>query len=383
MISRYSVQTGGHPRVSEGLGLPDIPADFNEEGDTMKKILITGCAGFIGGHLSKRFLKSGARVTGIDNLSRSGANYTLEQLSLDSHFTFHKVDVRDAARVDEVVKSDGPFDVIIHEAGQVAVTTSVVDPREDFEVNALGTFNILEATRKFSPEAIFMFASTNKVYGGMKNVEVLERKARYESSRDYSRGISESFPLEFHSPYGCSKGAADQYVTDYRRIYGLKTFVFRQSCIYGTWQFGMEDQGWVAWFVIAAILGKPITIFGDGKQIRDLLWLDDLVDLYELTAERGETFDEHVFNVGGGVDNTLSLLELVSFLKDDGILTREIGMSDPRPGDQKVFVSDIVRVADLTGWKPKVSPKNGVGKLVDWVKNNTEMLADILKKQDT
>ena len=237
------------------------------------KILITGCAGFIGCHLSKHYLNKGAQIVGIDNLSRRGSGTNLKWLQSQSNgnFKFYNQNVCSFPDILNIYREYAPFDMVIHEAAQVAVTTSTTDPRTDFEINALGTFNMLEATRMFSPEALFQYASTNKVYGKMNNVEVVRRNGRYEY-KDLKEGVAEDFQLDFHSPYGCSKGSADQYVRDYHRIYGLKTTVLRQSCIYGTRQFGIEDQGWVAWFTIASILKKPITIYGDGRQVRDVLW---------------------------------------------------------------------------------------------------------------
>jgi CDP-paratose 2-epimerase len=248
-------------------------------------------------------------------------------------------------------------------------TTSVADPRTDFEINALGTFNLLEAVRLSGQRPAFLFASTNKVYGGMEDVPVVERDGAY----DYESlpfGVDESRQLDFHSPYGCSKGAADQYVLDYARIYGLPTVVFRQSCIYGTRQFGVEDQGWVAWFVIAAVTGRPITIYGDGKQVRDVLFVEDLLDLYEAAIERIDEVKGNAYNVGGGPGNRMSLLQLVAKL--ERMLGREIPLSfsDWRPGDQRVFVADIRKAKQDLGWTPKVSPDEGVRKLLDWVVEN-------------
>ena len=252
------------------------------------KVLITGCAGFIGCHLTKYFLSIGNEVIGLDNLSRKGGQENLKWLqTLQGKFEFNKIDIRDFTEVSAIFKRCGQFDLILHLAAQVAVTTSVVDPREDFEINAFGTFNLLEATRLYSPDAFFEFASTNKVYGKMDNVNVVERNGRYEYDM-LSKGVNEDYNLDFHSPYGCSKGAADQYVRDYNRIYGLRTVVLRQSCIYGTRQFGIEDQGWIAWFIIASLLEKPITIYGDGMQIRDVLWIEDLADVWVKLFENAD-----------------------------------------------------------------------------------------------
>lgn len=342
------------------------------------KVLITGCAGFIGCHLAEYFLSVGDKVIGLDNLSRKGGEENLRWLqSLQGNFKFCKVDIRDFKDISEVFTKHGPFELILHMAAQVAVTTSVIDPRSDFEINALGTFNLLEATRLYSPDAFFEFASTNKVYGKMDDVDVIERNGRYEYDTLLD-GVNENHNLDFHSPYGCSKGAADQYVRDYNRIYGLKTVVLRQSCIYGTRQFGIEDQGWVAWFIIASLFNKPLTIYGDGKQIRDILWIDDLVEIWVKLFENADRVAGKVFNIGGGAVNTLSLLELLNILRDEDILQREPLYADWRPGDQKVFVCNVEKVNELVGWKPTTPPKAGVKKLIDWVINNKTLLEKTL-----
>jgi CDP-paratose 2-epimerase len=349
---------------------------FNKEVIIMK-VLITGCAGFIGSHLAKHFLKKNVEVFGIDDLSRKGTQLNLDDLSVYDGFEFFKVDIRNNSDVEEVFKNHGEFELIIHEAGQVAVTTSVADPRTDFEINALGTFNLLEATRLYSPDAFFEFASTNKVYGKMDEVTVVEKDGRY-MYEDLHNGVPETQNLDFHSPYGCSKGVADQYVRDYSRIYGLKTVVLRQSCIYGTHQFGVEDQGWVAWFVIASILEKEITIYGDGMQGRDLLWIDDLVDVYVALYENADSVSGEIYNVGGGANNILSLLELVETLKKDGVLAETPEFDDWRPGDQKIFVSDISKLKKDIGWEPKVDPSLGVEKLLNWCRENKNIIASVI-----
>jgi CDP-paratose 2-epimerase len=345
----------------------------------VEKVLITGCAGFIGFHLSKYFLESGATVIGIDNLSRKGCETNLQLLleSRRSGFSFHNEDIRNFGGIEAIFKKYAPIDLVIHEAGQVAVTCSITNPREDFEINALGTLNLLEASRLHSPDAFFEFASTNKVYGRMTDLGVVERNGRYEYA-NLPNGVNEAHSLDFHSPYGCSKGAADQYVRDYCRIYGLRTVVLRQSCIYGTRQFGVEDQGWVAWFAIASILNKPITIYGDGKQGRDLLWIDDLVNAYVGLYENADMVAGKVFNVGGGPGNVLSLLELVEILKSAGVMHRAPAVSEWRHGDQKIFVCDTTKLTNHICWKPKVSPRQGVAKLVEWSIANKDLLTKLL-----
>lgn len=257
-------------------------------------------------------------------------------------------------------------DLVLHLAGQVAVTSSLKDPRADFEANALGTLNVLEAMREHAPAATLIFSSTNKVYGGMEDLSVCESDKRY-SYQDLPFGIDESRSLDFHSPYGCSKGAADQYVRDYARIYGLRTVVFRQSCIYGPRQFGVEDQGWIAWFTIAAQLGREITVYGDGKQMRDVLYVDDLVDAFDAAQDRMATVAGKVYNVGGGSDNTLSLRELIEYLESRLGNALKVETSDWRAGDQRVYVSDIRRMANDLEWKPRVCRKDGVAQLYEWV----------------
>lgn len=344
----------------------------------MTKILITGCTGFIGGHLTHHFLKQGATIVGIDNLSRKGSAVNLELLPKTRQFHFHRVDIRDFGALTDVYKASGPFDLVIHQAGQVAVTTSVSHPREDFETNALGTFNVLEATRLFSPEAVLEFASTNKVYGEMQDAGVTEKKGRYAYS-ELTGGVDESHPLDFHSPYGCSKGCADQYVRDYHRIYGLRTVVLRQSCIYGTNQFGIEDQGWVAWFTIASILGKSITIYGDGKQVRDVLWIQDLVQLYDRLYRQADLVAGEVFNVGGGPENCLSLLELVNHLKVRGVLQVLPACAEWRPGDQRVFICNPSKAFRVVGWRPETSVESGLDQLIVWATSQRSLLQSIFR----
>ena len=345
----------------------------------MSKVLITGCAGFIGYHLAKRFLELGATVIGVDNLSRRGSEANLQALQggPKADFRFHKEDIRDFAAMEKVFKQYAPLDLVVHEAAQVAVTTSITNPREDFDINALGTFNLLEATRLHSPRAFFEFASTNKVYGKMDDLGVAERNGRYEYE-NLPHGVSEGHGLDFHSPYGCSKGTADQYVRDYSRIFGVRSVVLRQSCIYGTRQFGVEDQGWVAWFTIASVLGKPITIYGDGKQGRDLLWIDDLVDAYVELFHNADQVSGQIFNLGGGPGNVLSLLELVDMLKKAGVLRREPAFSAWREGDQKIFVCDTRKIAGAVGWQPRTTPAAGVRKLIDWTLANKDLLGRML-----
>jgi CDP-paratose 2-epimerase len=340
-------------------------------GNTLKA-LITGGAGFIGSNLTHRLVGQGQDVVVYDNLSRRGADKNVAWLRAEhgEDWTLLQADIRD---FETLRRAAADVDVIYHLASQVAVTTSVQDPRHDFEVNALGTFHVLEAARLSGRNPIVLYASTNKVYGGMEDVVVVEGEHSY-AYRDYPRGISEAYPLDFHSPYGCSKGAGDQYVRDYARIYGLPTVVFRQSCIYGQRQFGVEDQGWVAWFIIAAVTGKPISIYGDGKQVRDVLWVDDLLDLFQTAVARIDQAAGQVYNVGGGPENTLSVWsELGPMLQ--ALIGRplEVTYDDWRPGDQRIFVADIAKAERALGWRPQVGKAEGVRRLYEWVAANRSL----------
>jgi CDP-paratose 2-epimerase len=341
------------------------------------KWIITGGAGFIGCHAAARFHGQGHEVVVVDNLSRRGARANLDWLRRQGVDTVIQADVRDARAMNDILAFHSDADAVLHLAAQVAVTTSVADPRNDFEINALGTFNVLEAVRtEAKGKPIVFYSSTNKVYGNLEHVRVVERDGRY-AYEDRPFGVDESEPLDFHSPYGCSKGAGDQYVRDYARIYGLRTVVFRQSCIFGTRQMGIEDQGWIAWFCVATTLGKPFTIFGDGKQIRDTLWVGDLIDAYDLAYERIDAVQGEVFNLGGGPANTLSLRELVSALETQLGRPLDPPYADWRPGDQRVFVADIRKAEHLLGWSPRVSTSEGINRLLDWVQANPDLFADL------
>ena len=338
-----------------------------------KNYFITGGAGFIGSNYVSRLLERGEKVIIYDNLSRVGSTRNLAWLQGkygEKAFQLIEGDVRDAELLTVSIHS---ADVIVHLAAQVAVTTSVTNPREDFEINAQGTFNALEAARLSERNPVFLYASTNKVYGGMEDVQVVEDATRWKYA-NLPLGCPETQPLDFHSPYGCSKGAGDQYVRDYARIYGLPTLVMRQSCIYGPRQFGVEDQGWVAWMIIAAVTGRPLTIYGDGKQIRDILNVDDLLNAYDAGIDRIAAVKGQVYNLGGGPANTMSI-----WTEFGPLLEKMLGKpvpvqrSDWRPGDQKVFVADIRKAERDLGWKPKVGVSEGVGMLFEWVKENKNL----------
>ena len=334
-------------------------------------ILITGGCGFIGCNAAERFLRLGHSVTVFDNLSRRGSDINLEWLKQQGEFTFINGDVCDAEAITAAVEH-GSFDVLLHLAAQVAVTTSVVEPRRDFEINALGTLNVLEALRLHSPQTIVLNASTNKVYGKLHDLEVSEDATRH-ALKHLPEGVSETQSLDFHSPYGCSKGSADQYVIDYARIYGLRTVNFRQSCIYGYRQFGVEDQGWVAWFTIAHSLGKPVTIYGTGKQVRDILFVDDLVDCYLAAVGKIDEVSGMTFNIGGGPGNTLSLLELLEALRKHSGRSVLHTFEDWRPGDQPVYVSDIRLAGKLLNWQPKIGVAAGLDLLHKWVDSHLDL----------
>jgi CDP-paratose 2-epimerase len=334
---------------------------------------ITGGAGFIGSNYVQRLLRRGEKVTIYDNLSRAGSVRNLAWLEESFGKTAFKVIVGDVRNTSLLSDSIRDADVILHLAAQVAVTTSVIEPRDDFEINALGTFNLVEAARRSDRKPVVLYASTNKVYGGMDDVHVIERATRWEYEA-LPLGCTEFQALDFHSPYGCSKGTGDQYVRDYARIYGLRSVVFRQSCIYGPHQFGVEDQGWVAWMIIAAVTGKQITICGDGKQIRDVLYVDDLLDAYDAAIKNIDNVKGQVYNIGGGPQNTLSIWTEFGPLLES-LLGRsiQVARTDWRPGDQKVFVADIRKARRELDWSPGIGTDEGVKHLFEWIMNNKSL----------
>ena len=339
-----------------------------------KRYTVTGGAGFIGCNYVHRLLSRGERVIVYDNLSRQGTDANVAWLREQHGADSFRLVVGDLRDYDTLAKAVRGVDVVVHLAGQTAVTTSVIDPRSDFEDNALGTFNALEAARHAGTNPIFIYSSTNKVYGGMEDVELVEHETRY-GYKDFPFGVSEARPIDFHSPYGNSKGAGDQYTRDYARIYDLPTVVFRQSCIYGPRQMGVEDQGWVAWFIIAALTGQPINIYGDGKQVRDVLFVDDLLDAYDAAIEQIDATSGQIYNVGGGSENVMSVWA------DFGpILERLMGRPIPvtydpnwRPGDQRVVVCDIRKAEHELGWRPRVGVEEGIERLYHWVVANKEL----------
>jgi CDP-paratose 2-epimerase len=331
-------------------------------------VLITGGAGFIGTNLAHRLMSAGTQVIAFDNLSRPGVERNLNWLR-DTHGGRLRVelgDIRDRPAITRVVRNARR---VVHLAAQVAVTTSLVDPLHDFEVNARGTLNLLSALSALTDPPPLLFTSTNKVYGGLDDIALATDGRRYRPLDDRIRanGVDESRPLDFHSPYGCSKGSADQYVIDYARTQGLLAVVFRMSCIYGPHQFGTEDQGWVAHFLNHALRGDPLTVYGDGQQVRDILFVDDLIDAMELAFAHIDAVTAQAFNIGGGGGNTTSLVELIDLI---GALTGEepaVSFDGWRPGDQRYYVSDTARFAALTGWRQRVGLADGVRRLRDWL----------------
>ena len=331
-------------RATKTRSYPPAPAEAE------RRVLITGGAGFLGVNAAQHLIKDGWHVTLLDNLSRPGTERNLKWLitRYPNRTTFIKEDVRNGAAMPEHVHGQ---DAIIHLAGQVAVTTSLVDPSTDFEVNARGTLNLLEAARVHNHDVPFLFASTNKVYGRLD---------------ENNSACKETQPLDFHSPYGCSKGAADQYVRDYSRVFGMNTVVLRQSCIYGAHQYGTEDQGWVAHFVHSVLRERPMTIYGDGTQVRDLLDARDLSALYAIAIDKIAITRGEVYNVGGGPENQRNLLEVIDQIGELTGKKPQFGFADWREGDQKFYVSDISKAGRDLGWKPDVDFDRGLRELIAW-----------------
>lgn len=334
-------------------------------------VLITGGAGFIGTNLAHRLLRNGRPVRIYDNLGRPGAEHNLRWLRAThgSRVQVEQADVQSTARLREALADVG---TVFHLAAQVAVTTSLADPRDDFAVNAAGTLNLLELIRETRRRIALVFTSTNKVYGALDDVPLVASATRYHPAADL-RGINEARPLSFHSPYGCSKGTADQYVLDYARGYGVDAAVFRMSCIYGPHQYGTEDQGWVAHFLIRAQQDLPITIYGDGRQVRDLLYVDDLIEAFLLAEDHLPEIAGQAFNIGGGPANTISLCELVERISALNGGAPEIAYGPWRVGDQRWYVSDPSKFERATGWRPKTNVADGILQLHQWISVNRRM----------
>ncbi len=334
------------------------------------KYMITGGCGFLGSNIASQVLNQKDELLVYDNLSRVGGEENLEWLESLGKFEFVKANTNDFETLSNVVKRYQP-DVIYHLAGQVAMTTSISNPRLDFETNALGSFNVLESVRQFSPDTVVVYSSTNKVYGDFEYLHYDETSTRYVC-KEFPQGFDESVHLDFHSPYGCSKGSADQYMLDWSRIFGLKTIVFRHSSMYGARQFGTYDQGWISWFCQKAIETKYdkntiFTISGNGKQVRDVLHAEDMIKLYISAPKHIDKAKGQVFNIGGGFENSLSLLELFSFLEKELNIKLNYTKLPPRESDQKIFVADIKKANEIFEWKPQVSKEEGIRKMLTWV----------------
>lgn len=353
--------------------------DLLTKGDNMsRRVLVTGGAGLVGSHTAEYYVCKGDEVVILDNLMRSqlfdydkeSVEYNWNYLAKYPNIKRVKGDIRNEEDV-KTALGDG-VDIIVHTAAQPGVGFSIKKPLDDFSINAFGTLNVLECARKICPEVTFIYCSTNKVYG--RNVDKiplkeLENKYIYEGVS----GVSEDMPIDHcgHTPYGVSKYMGDSYTQEYAYIYGMKTAVFRMSCIYGTRQFGFEDQGWIAWFIIAALTGKPITIYGDGKQVRDILYVDDLIKAYDSFVE--SDVKHAVYNIGGGPENTISLLDFLDFLKKELNKDLKVSFSDWRSLDQKVYISDISKVKKALNWQPTVGPQEGFQKLIAWVEKEKDI----------
>ena len=338
----------------------------------MKKILINGGCGFLGSNLASYGIKNGYDITVFDNLSRLGSSKNLEWLRSLGNFTFIHGDTRNKNDLETVIKN-GKFDAVFHLAGQVAMTTSIENPYKDFEINTMGALNLLDSLRKYSPGTAVFFSSTNKVYGDLEQYDYEETATRYVC-RQFPDGFDESVPLDFRSPYGCSKGAADQYMLDYHRIFGIKTTVFRHSSMYGARQFATYDQGWVGWFVAKALElqqnpdAEPFTISGNGKQVRDILHADDMISLYYTALENVDKVCGEAYNIGGTMAQSLSLLELFAMLDEMLGIKMRYTQLPVRSSDQKVFVADTAKIRSRIGWVPKVTARDGIGKMLGWVR---------------
>lgn len=333
------------------------------------KYLITGGCGFIGSNLGAEVLRRNEELVVFDNLFRFGSSKNLEWLRTNGEFTYYPYDIRNNNDVETVIKSEKP-DVVFHLAGQVAMTTSIQNPRLDFEINAIGTFNLLDAIRKYSANTMVLYSSSNKVYGDFKELTFEETKTRF-ICKEYPHGFDESLPLDFHSPYGCSKGAADQYLLDFYRIHGIKTVVFRHSSMYGGNQHSTIDQGWIGWFLQKAleiknnISNERFTISGNGKQVRDVLHSNDVVSLYFSAVDNIDKVQGKAYNIGGGIENSLSLLELFKLLEELLSIEMNYTQIDWRQSDQLIFIADNLKIYRDTGWSPKTTPKEGIQSLLN------------------
>jgi CDP-paratose 2-epimerase len=358
--------------VNIGSGIHRFANAYHE--GQLSRSLVTGGAGFIGSNLVSRLITQGHEVTVLDNLSRTGSSANLDRLGNlwgTQSFKFIRGGVEDLGTV---LKAADGADRIYHLAGQVAVTSSVDDPLKDFIENALGTMHLLEAARWVGNNPVFLYSSTNKIYGSMPAMNIVEETTRYKCP-DLPFGVPETHPSDFHSPYGCSKGCGDQYTRDYHRIYGLRSVVFRQSCIYGPGQFGLEEQGWLCWLILAALWDVPITICGDGKQVRDVLYVEDLLNAYDAAVDNIDRCAGEIFNIGGGPANAVSIwTECRPII--ERLIGRPVSASHApwRPGDQKVYISDIRKAGRMLGWAPQITYGKGIEQLFEWIVNNESLL---------
>lgn len=337
------------------------------------RLLITGGCGFLGSNLAAHALTQGYELVIFDNLYRQGSTENLRWLQKQGDFRFVHGDIRNYNDVARVICDNKP-DTVFHLAGQVAMTTSIANPRMDFEINVAGSHNLLEAVRLYSPNSAVLYSSTNKVYGDLEQYSYRETETRFECI-EHPVGFNEKTPLDFHSPYGCSKGAADQYMLDYARIFGLQTVVFRHSSMYGGRQFATYDQGWIGWFCQKAVetkkglLKESFTISGTGKQVRDVLHAEDMVALYFQAADKIKEVKGQAFNIGGGIANSLSLLELFSLLENKLDVKLKYEKLPERESDQRVFVADIEKANCLLGWQPKINTDNGITSMLKWIQS--------------
>ncbi len=341
------------------------------------KLLITGGCGFLGSNLAAYGIRKKYDITIFDNLSRVGSAQNLSWLNSIGDFQFVHGDTRNYNEIEKVIQEE-KYDGVFHLAGQVAMTTSILEPYKDFQINAMGTLHVLDALRKYNSDAIVIFSSTNKVYGDLEQYHYTETEKRYICS-EYPNGFDEKVPLDFRSPYGCSKGAADQYMLDYSRIYGIKTAVFRHSSMYGERQFATYNQGWIGWFCQKALEQKyyanqeSFTISGNGKQVRDILYVDDMVGLYYTALNHGKEIAGQAFNIGGGIECSLSLLELFELIEELLDVKLKYTKTSPRISDQKVFVADISKTKKIIGWQPRFTAREGIVKMLDWINTNKKV----------
>ena len=334
------------------------------------RYMITGGCGFLGSNIASEILRRGDELVVLDNLSRPGSVQNLSWLNSSGNLVFIHGDIRNMLDCSQAVQKYQP-DVVFHLAGQVAMTTSLISPYHDFEVNTVGTLNMLEAIRIHCPMAVIIYSSTNKVYGDLDYLKYSETDTRYVAN-GFEAGIPESMSLSFATPYGCSKGAADQYIIDYYKMFGIRGVVFRHSSMYGGRQFATQDQGWVGWFCAQALnqrhgTGGDFTISGSGKQVRDILHAEDMVKLYLEATRCISHIAGNAFNIGGGVDNSLSVLELMKMIEVTIGFKPRVQHIAVRSSDQKYFVADIAKIQSAIGWKPLISKEEGIKKMMTWV----------------